>query len=230
MRLMPGCRITRCWRCPDGISICTHGAARPHRQVATFSHQVFADMHPIVKRAGTAAELPEWARCRSRRRAHGVRVGDLLGQWAAELGLPKKERLRWRAAGVLHDALKDSPIADLHEIAGDGWPDPVVHAPACAVRLEEDGVEDDSLLDAIRYHPVGHPDLDDLGGYLILADYLEPGRGGRAGLRNRLRERLPGERDEVLAAVLQQRLGRLIDRNRPLMECTVDFWNQLVTG
>jgi len=184
--------------------------------------------HPVIERAGAAAELPEWARCGSRRRAHGVRVGDLLATWAAHLDLPADEQTRWRAAGVLHDALKDAPLAELHDIAGMGWPDPVVHAPACADRLAADGVEDDSLLDAIRFHPVGHPDLDGLGEYLILADYLEPGRTGGAGKRGRLRDRLPDDRHDVLTEIVRQRFSRLLNKQRPLMRCSVDFWNRLV--
>nr|MDP2470246.1 HD domain-containing protein [Candidatus Palauibacterales bacterium] len=78
-------------------------------------------MHPIVERAGTAAELPAWAQCSSARRAHGVRVGDLLEEWARELGLSADDRTRWRAAGVLHDALKDAPEGELAELAGSGW-------------------------------------------------------------------------------------------------------------
>jgi HD superfamily phosphohydrolase YqeK len=185
-------------------------------------------MHPVIESAGAAAVLPDWARCGSRRREHGVRVGDLLLSWAIELDLPEAERVRWRATGVLHDALKDAPLAELHGIVGEEWPDPVVHAPACADRLAADGVEDVSLLAAIRYHPVGHPDLDDLGEFLILADYLEPGRSGGGGKRGRLRELLPDGRHEVLTAVVCQRLRRLLDKNRPLMSCSVDFWNRLV--
>ncbi len=185
-------------------------------------------MHPVVERAGAKAELPAWARCGSRRRAHGVRVGDLLAAWATQLALSERERVRWRAAGVLHDAMKDAPLAELHDLAGQGWPDPVVHAPACAARLETDGVEDPFLLDAIRYHPVGHPDLDLLGEYLILADYLEPGRTRSGAKRERLRDRLPEDRQEVLTEVVGQRLGRLLGKSRPLMECSVDLWNRLV--
>ena len=104
----------------------------------------------------------------------------------------------------------------------------MVHAPACAARLAADGVEDDSLLAAIRYHPVGHPDLDALGEYLILADYLEPGRNGRLEKRGKLRDRLPDDRHEVLILVVRRRFGRLLEKNRPLMSCSVDFWNRLV--
>lgn len=185
-------------------------------------------MHSVIERAGVAAELPAWAQCKPRRREHGVRVGDLLFSWATDLDLPDRERIRWRAAGVLHDALKDAPIAELYDIAGQGWPGPVVHAPACADRLMADGVEDGSLLEAIRYHPVGHPDLDALGEYLILADYLEPGRSGGGGTRARLRELLPDGSAEVLTVVVGRRLRRLLDKNRPLMSCSVDFWNRLV--
>ncbi len=185
-------------------------------------------MHPVVERAGTSAELPAWARCGSGRRAHGVRVGDLLETWATQLNLPEIERIRWRAAGVLHDALKDAPYSDLRDLAGEGWPKPVIHAPACAEQLAADGVQDRPLLDAIRYHPVGHPGLDDLGEYLILADYLEPGRDGSLGERHALRERLPGGRHEVLVVVVRRRLDRLLRKEHPFMGCSVDFWNQLV--
>lgn len=185
-------------------------------------------MHPIVERAGTRAKLPKWARCSDSRRAHGVRVGDLLADWARVLGRPKAERIRWRAAGVLHDALKDAPNSELRKLAGDTWPRPVAHAPACAERLSAEGVEDASLLEAIRYHPVGHPDLDELGEYLILADYLEPGRKGSSRERSELRDLLPDERDAVLTVVVHRRLERLLARRRPLMACSVDLWNRLM--
>ena len=185
-------------------------------------------MHPVVETAGRSGELPAWAVCSEARRAHGIRVGDLLATWASRLDLPEEERVRWRAAGVLHDALKDASEAALVELAGDGWPAPVIHAPACALRLEADGVDDGSLLDAIRYHPVGHPDLDDLGQYLILADYLEPGRDGRSGRRSKLRDRLPEGQRKVLTVVVRQRLEKLLGKKRPLLDCSVEFWNRLV--
>jgi HD superfamily phosphohydrolase YqeK len=96
------------------------------------------------------------------------------------------------------------------------------------LRLEADGVDDEALLDAIRYHPLGHPLLDDLGRFLILADYLEPGRDGPSGRRRELRDRLPEGQREVLTVVVRQRIEKLLDRERPLMGCSVEFWNRLV--
>jgi HD superfamily phosphohydrolase YqeK len=185
-------------------------------------------MHPVVERAGRTAELPSWARCGDARREHGKRVGDLLSEWACRLGRSEDERVLWRATGVLHDALKGAPEPELRALAGEDWPLPVVHAPACAARLAADGVRERSLLDAIRYHPVGHPDLDELGEYLILADYLEPGRNGEDGDRAELRGRLPEARAAVLTHVLRARLGRLLEADRELMQCTVDMWNRVV--
>jgi len=185
-------------------------------------------MHPVVERAGRAAHLPPWARCGEKRREHAERVGDLLFEWAGRLGLAEDDQVRWRATGVLHDALKDAPEAELRALAGGDWPAPVLHAPACSARLAAEGVDDEELLQAIRYHPVGHPGLDALGEYLILADYLEPGRGGDNVSRERLRQSLPEGRREVLKSVLRGRIGRLLERDRTLMQCTVDMWNRVV--
>lgn len=144
------------------------------------------------------------------------------------LRLNDRDLERWRAAGILHDALKDASRGELRDLAGSEWPDAVAHAPACATRLERDGVRDRSLLAAIAYHPVGHPDLDDLGEFLILADYLEPGRDDRDNTRSVLRGRLPGERDAVLREVLAVRIGRLLDRRSGILACTVKHWNRVV--
>ncbi len=185
------------------------------------------EQHPIIEAAGLRAELPEWARSDPTRRGHSERVAELLDGWAAELGLPERERVRWRAAGILHDALKDASIDELRSLAGPGWPDPVLHAPACAARLRADDVRDEGLLLAVAYHPVGHPDFDLLGEFMFMADFLEPGRASLTEERATLRARLPAERREVLVTVLAYRLNRLLDLRTGLMSSSVNLWNRL---
>lgn len=185
-------------------------------------------LHPVVEAAGRHGELPEWAVMTEPRHEHVRRVAGLLEHWSDLLGLPDAERVRWRAAGLLHDALKDAPIADLRDLVGeDGWPDPVLHAPAAAARLAGEGVDDRGLLLAVAYHSVGHPSFDDLGIHLYLADYLEPGRPD-ADHRTALRDRMPAERAEVLPRVIRRRIEAQLASGYVILPAAIGFWNRAV--
>ncbi len=185
-------------------------------------------MHPIVEAAGGEGTLPGWACVSERRQGHVSRVTDLLDSWAVQIGVSPEERIRWRAAGRLHDACKDAPLAEQARWAGEGWPDPVMHGPACAERLRAEGVEDEELLLAVAFHSIGHPALTELGEYLYLADYLEPGRRHDRARLARLRERLPADRESVLVEVAAARVRRLLDNRLPLLQATSDFWNRII--
>ncbi len=186
------------------------------------------ELHPVVEAAGLRDELPEWAELTEPRRDHVRRVAGLLDEWAEILELPDEERIRWRAAGLLHDALKDAPIEELRELVGDEhWPDPVLHAPAAAARLVRDGVEDRGLLLAVAYHSVGHPSFDELGVHLYLADYLEPGRSD-GGHRAALREKMPASRSDVLPRVIRRRIGAQLDAGYVILPASIGFWNRVV--
>jgi HD superfamily phosphohydrolase YqeK len=187
---------------------------------------VRAYLHPVIEAAGRRGELPDWAECDPSRRAHVERVADLMETWAAETGQSETEKIRWRAAGLLHDALKDADTGELAALAGVGWPEPLLHAPACAARLRADGVDDQELLLAVTWHSVGHPEFGDLGVFLYLADFLEPGREGNEEERARLVAQLPEERATVLPAVMALRLGFQLRERRPLLQPSVDLWNR----
>ena len=185
-------------------------------------------MHPLVEAAGRSGTLPDWSKCRPDRRAHAARVARLMGDWAGELGLNEYEQVRWMAAGNLHDALKDATARELRHLVDPGWSDPLVHGPACAERLREDGVRDEELLLAIACHSTGHPEFGALGEFLYLADYLEPGRGFMTAERAGLRSRLPADRRDVLVAVTRERIAGLLNRGIPLRLDSIRFWNRTV--
>lgn len=190
-------------------------------------------LHPIVRFAA-GGELPGWSVAGEARRAHMARVVGVLEGWAEALALSGDERIRWRAAGYLHDVLRDAPADDLVLDAPDGLEassDPMLlHGPAAAERLRQDGVEDVSLLRAVAHHTAGHPDLDGLGRALYAADFLEPGRAERADWRADLRNRYPLEPDEVLLEVARARICVLLEAGRALTDETRRFWNSLVEG
>src|SRR5687767_10815179 len=121
------------------------------------------DLTPIELNAARG-ELPGWARVSPRRREHIKRVATLLEEWARALELPDHEVLRWAAAGWLHDVLRDAPPAELiRDVPAElrSLPGKLLHGPAAAGRL--DGLVNPSVRDAVRYHTIGHPSLDDLG-------------------------------------------------------------------
>jgi len=161
--------------------------------------------------------LPEWAVVTPERGAHIERVAALLSTWATALRVPAAERARWLRAAWLHDALRDAPAAD-----------ELQHGPMAAERAARDGERDQGVLDAVRYHSLGHARWDDVGKMLYLADYLEPGRPFDREAHRALAARVPGERDAVLRDVAARRIARVIDSGWPLVRETVDFWNSLL--
>lgn len=159
------------------------------------------------------------------------RVADLMTRWAEELDLEEEDRLRWRALGFLHDALRDAdpetlrrrvppPLRDL--------PDPILHGPAAAERLRVDGVEDGAFLRAVAAHTLGDPRLDRMGRALYAADFLEPGRDLLNAWREELRARMPADEWAVVRELLGARVAHLLEVGSPIRPETVAFWNSLV--
>jgi len=187
------------------------------------------NLHPIIHAAGADERLPDWAVMSPARIRHAGRVGQLLSDWADALGHDARTRIRWRATGLLHDALKEERMEALRPLvdAAEGWPDPLLHGPACANRLRAAGVDDEPLLRAIAFHTTGHRDLGALGQALYMADFLEPGRLASAGERAGLRHRMPHEWHAVLLDVATAKIGILIDAQIPVSAATAGFWEAI---
>jgi HD superfamily phosphohydrolase YqeK len=180
--------------------------------------------------AAAAGELPAWAEAGPRRRAHMARVARLMDAWAAQLGLDEAERMRWRAAAWLHDALRDADPERLRAMLDSDrpeWPAGLLHGPATAARLEAEGVRDEALLRAVAWHTIGHPEMDRLGHALYIADYIEPGRTYEPERLAVLRARMPAALDAVLREVAERRLAHLLHSRRVLAPESVAFWNRL---
>jgi len=182
-------------------------------------------------RPGPAGDprLPSWAEVSPERKAHIRRVVALADEWAARMRVSEPERARWLRAAWLHDALRDAGPATLDRWAPEaGGPEELRHGPASAARAAAEGETDRGVLDAVRYHSVGHAGWDMAGRVLYCADYLEPGRGFNRERRAALAGRFPDDPTGVLAAVAGDRVAHLVISGWPLPESTVGFWNSLV--
>ena len=187
-------------------------------------------LHPLVKDA-SEGKLPKWSSPSAGRKKHMLRVADLMGDWASALGLADEAVHTWRAAGLLHDALREVPPSELAELLPDKHlelPPKAYHGPAAAVRLSKDGVEDKGFLQAIRWHTLGSPKLALIGKALYAADFLEPGRRSRRRWREGLRSRAPRHLNSVLREIVGSRIDYLLRAEMPVPRPTLGFWNSLV--
>jgi HD superfamily phosphohydrolase YqeK len=171
-------------------------------------------------------ELPAWARVTPRRRAHIERVTRLLDTWARALRLPPDEAQAWHDAGRWHDALRDADVALLRLLAADDTlPERVLHGPAAAARLVQDGEDRDEVLGAIRHHTLGSADWGQLGRALYMADFLEPGRAFLPRDRAFLASAVPHDFDGVFRQVVKLRIEWTLHEGKALYPQTVELWN-----
>ena len=163
---------------------------------------------------------------------HTLRVAETAVQLAHRFGAdPEKADV----AALLHDYSKCWPKEKLrqwiveHKI---GY-DLLQHSPALwhafvgaeAVR-EQLGVEDEDILNAIRYHTSGRPNMTVLEKVVCLADYIEPGRDF-PGVQE-VRELAEHDLDGALYRSLNNTLLLLIKNNRKLYPLTVEARNDLL--
>src|SRR5688572_24967792 len=173
-------------------------------------------------------ELPAWARVNEKRRAHIARVTALLDRWAAELHVSPDEARAWHDAGLLHDALRDAPEADLRTLVPEvSLPSRILHGPAAATRLAREGETRVEVLEAIRWHTVGNGAWGRTGRALYMADFLEPGRSFARADRAFLASHLVHDFDGVFRQVVRQRLEWSLREGNRLYPETVSLWNDV---
>jgi predicted HD superfamily hydrolase involved in NAD metabolism len=104
-----------------------------------------------------------------------------------------------RLAAVAHDMDRDRDPRSLLAVV-DEWDVPIttlertlpklIHGPVSAERLRREyGIREETILEAVRHHTLGHPvfaeQTDPIGLLLYVADFCEPGRARHVGHRDR---------------------------------------------
>lgn len=172
--------------------------------------------------------LPAWAQVTEKRRTHIARVTALLDQWARPLGLSPDEREAWHDVGVLHDALRDAPEEELRRLARDAErPVHILHGPAVAERLAEEGERRSDVLDAIRWHTLGSAHWGRTGKALYMADFLEPGRPFSRADRAFLAAHVTTDFDGVFRQVVRARIEWTVREGKMLFPETAALWNSV---
>jgi predicted HD superfamily hydrolase involved in NAD metabolism len=156
-----------------------------------------------------------------RKRLKPKRFRHVLGVLQTALSLAESHRIDSLAVGwaaLLHDIAKCDDLETLPEVCerlGELIPEEDLphrglwHAWAAAGEARRDwGIEDDSVLEALRFHSTGSPGMGPVAKILVLADGLEPSRG--------LPERWPllavahRDLDEALRQLLQAKCEHVV--------------------
>lgn len=170
--------------------------------------------------------LLTWSVMSPKRREHVQRVVSLLARWASIMKLSDVETTAWIDAGNWHDALRDADEPRLREMTGDlQRPFGMLHGPAAALRLYEEGELRNDVIEAIRWHTIGSVEWTRTGRALYMADFLEPGRGFMQTDRRFLAERVPEAFDEVFRQVVRVRIEWALREGKGLAPETIALWN-----
>lgn len=169
---------------------------------------------------------------KKKRFEHSLGVRDEAARMAERFGADTEKAY---IAGLLHDCAKClKPEEEKDLITRYGYePDemtrlchPVLHAPLGAlIARHEYGVEDEEILDAIRYHTVARADMTLLDKIVYIADVTEPNRDydGVELIRRLAAKNI----DDAYREAVRQALTHNIKKETIIHPNTLDAWNEI---
>ncbi len=169
----------------------------------------------------------------SGRMQHSLQTAETAETLACKFGVSSEKAYR---AGLLHDICRDISFSEMKNWLEDSswdadvWEKKIpnlLHAPASAARAERElGIHDLEVLQAIRYHATGYPDMDDLTSVVFLADKIEPGRQYRG--CGKIRREVENGLKPALLSLCNRTLKYLIQEELPVHPRTFLLRNQLL--
>lgn len=174
-------------------------------------------------------------RLSKRRYEHSLGVAKAAQRLAPNEGVsPQKAYL----TGLLHDYAKPLKKSELIELVEDSeWeidktelriPN-ILHAPAGAILVKRDFmIEDKDILEAIRFHTIGSPNMGLLARLIFAADFIDPNRNFPGA--KRLRNLVTNDLDSSIYALCDSSIRYNIDHNRIIHPNTLLLRNAYLGG
>lgn len=173
------------------------------------------------------------AKLSAHRFTHSCNVAEVAGKLARQYGIDEETAYM---AGLLHDYAKGLSGDELLKIAAENnliedeieylIPD-ILHAGVGAFLLEKEGlIDDEEILQAVRNHTLGAPDMTDLDKIIFLADMIEPGRDYPT--LDRLQCLAFKNLDEAMLFGLESTIKYCIEKNRLLHPKTIAVRNRFL--
>ncbi|WP_273129793.1 bis(5'-nucleosyl)-tetraphosphatase (symmetrical) YqeK [Metabacillus sp. HB246100] len=163
---------------------------------------------------------------------HTVGVMETAIQLAEQYGEDQKKA---EIAAIFHDYAKFRPKKEMKKIIKDQeFPKKLLeynselwHAPVGAYLVKKEvGIKDQDILNAIKYHTSGRPNMTLLERIIYVADYIEPGRIF-PGVEE-VRELAEVSLDKALQKSLQNTIMFLLKKNQAVYPDTFKTYNSLI--
>ena len=179
----------------------------------------------------TREELIEEVRRRlsDKRFNHVLRVEEMAVE-LAEMYAVDAERVS--VAALLHDVAKEESSSEMLDLIISENLDldllqygpQIWHAPVGAVQARREfAVEDEAILNAIKYHTIGAPDMGDVEKVIFIADYIERGRtfDGVKEARQLANESL----DDAIRFKIKETILQLTKQEQKIYPKAIDSYN-----
>lgn len=179
----------------------------------------------VLKQA-TKKELPR------SRWEHTLRVTETAIELAKREGV---DRHKTEIAAILHDYCKYWSEQDLIDwIKQEHLPQELLsynkelwHAPVgAALARKQFGIDDEMILNAIRYHTSGRPAMSKLEKIIFLSDYIEPGR--RFPEVEEVRRVAENNLNLAVLKALDNTIVFLVNQSQKIYPLTLDARNDLL--
>jgi predicted HD superfamily hydrolase involved in NAD metabolism len=166
------------------------------------------------------------------------RYHHTLGVMETAIMLAKKygaNEKKAELAAIFHDYAKFRPKEEMQQIIMDQKMDARLlqfnselwHAPVGAFLVQEEvGIDDEEILDAIRFHTSGRVGMTLLEKIIYLADYIEPGRHF-TGVEE-VRELAEQNINDALIKSMTNTIIFLMKKGQPVFPATFDTYNDLI--
>ncbi|MCR2820467.1 bis(5'-nucleosyl)-tetraphosphatase (symmetrical) YqeK [Lederbergia panacisoli] len=173
-----------------------------------------------------------------KKKLKGPRFQHTLGVVETAINLAEKyggNKEQAEIAAIFHDYAKLLPIYELKKILIEAGEDDRLllyhpelwHGPAASALLKKEfSIDNEDILNAIRYHTTGRANMTHLEKIIYLADYIEPGRSF-PGVEE-TRELAEIDIDQAVLKAISNTISFLVSKNAAIFPDTLDAYNSFV--
>ena len=145
------------------------------------------------------------------------------------------DREKTSIAALLHDVAKEEPDSEMRDLVISEnldldllqYGSQIWHAPVGAVQARRDfEIIDEEILNAIKYHTIGTPDMTDVEKVIFVADYIEPCRNFD-GVK-KARKLADKSLDRVIQYKIKDTIVDLVARKKKIYPKAIDSYNACI--